>query len=150
MSRRAPDTLPNILAWAARAACKDQDLGLFFSDAEQKIVQAKAICAACPVRTACLDEALRAEATSSGAGIFGGLTADERTELATERARQQAAAQGQEPPKPRTGRRPAPCGTRSAYQRHVKKREPIDDACRAANTAADRRLRTTGSMRPCR
>lgn len=147
MSTRAPDTLPNSLAWAARAACQDQDQDLFFSDAEQKIAQAKTICATCPVRTACLDEALRAEATSNGAGIFGGLTAVERTELTTEQARQQAAVQGQEPPKPRTGRRPAPCGTRSAYQRHVKKREPIDDACRAANTAADRRLRTTGSMK---
>lgn len=28
----------------------------------------------------------------------------------------------------------AACGTRSAYQRHVRNKEPIDDACRAANT----------------
>jgi WhiB family redox-sensing transcriptional regulator len=147
VSTRAPDTLPNSLAWATRAACKGRDLGLFFSDAEQKVKQAKAICAACPVRTACLNEALRAEATTSGAGIFGGLTSDERTQLALARAAEQAAAQGQAPPKPPTGRRPAPCGTRSAYQRHVKKGEPIDDACRTANTAADRRLRTTGSTR---
>ena len=150
MSNRAPDTLPNQLAWATRAACQGKDLALFFSDAERKVKEAKAICAACPVRTACLDEALRAEATTTGAGVFGGLTSDERTELALTRATQQAAAQGQAPPQPRTGRRPAPCGTRSAYQRHIKKGEPIDDACRAANTAADRRLRTTGSTRSCR
>ncbi|MFD8845505.1 WhiB family transcriptional regulator [Streptomyces pseudogriseolus] len=150
MSTRAPETLPNRLAWAARAACQGQDLALFFSDAEQKVAQAKQICAACPVRRECLDEALRAEGASIGDGVFGGLTADERTELALARATEQAAAQGQAPPQPRTGRRPAPCGTRSAYQRHVKKGEPIDDACRAANTAADRRLRTTGSTRPRR
>lgn len=28
-----------------------------------------------------------------------------------------------------------PCGTYAAYQRHVRHREPIDAACRAANTA---------------
>jgi len=39
----------------------------------------------------------------------------------------------------------APCGTRSAYQRHLRRREPIDEPCRIANTRADRRLRTTGS-----
>ncbi|MEV8432032.1 WhiB family transcriptional regulator [Streptomyces chartreusis] len=50
----------------------------------------------------------------------------------------------------RTGRPPAPCGTRSAYQRHVKKGEPIDDACRRANTVADRRLRATGSTKALR
>lgn len=150
MSRRAPDTLPNSLAWAARAACQGQDLALFFSDAEQKIAQAKQICAACPVRRQCLDEALHAEATTSGAGIFGGLTANERTEFALTRATQQATTQGQAPPKPRTGRRPAPCGTRSAYQRHVKKGEPIDPACRAAKRESDRRLRTTSSTKVCR
>ena len=28
---------------------------------------------------------------------------------------------------------PPPCGTYAAYQRHVKRREPIDQACREAN-----------------
>lgn len=39
------------------------------------------------------------------------------------------------------------CGTRSGYQRHVRNGEAIDDACRAANTDADRRLRTTGTTK---
>ncbi|MGN7137299.1 WhiB family transcriptional regulator [Streptomyces pseudogriseolus] len=141
MSTRAPDTLPNILAWAARAACQGRDLSLFFSDAEQKVRQAKAICAACPVRRECLDEALRAEATISAAGVFGGLTADERNEVAAQRPSESPAASAQAPRLSRTGRRQAPCGTRSAYQRHVKKREPIDDACRAAKREDDRRRR---------
>ncbi|MCW2897805.1 MAG: hypothetical protein JWO67_70 [Streptosporangiaceae bacterium] len=34
------------------------------------------------------------------------------------------------------GRPLAPCGTESAYNRHVRKGEPIDDACRRANTKA--------------
>ncbi len=29
-------------------------------------------------------------------------------------------------------RPPAPCGTESAYKRHMRKKEPVDDACRAA------------------
>jgi hypothetical protein len=36
----------------------------------------------------------------------------------------------------RTGRLLADCGTESAYNRHVRKGEPIDDACRRANTKA--------------
>lgn len=43
--------------------------------------------------------------------------------------------------------RAAECGTRSAYQRHVKRGEPIDDACRQANTDADNRLRRTGTTK---
>ena len=29
----------------------------------------------------------------------------------------------------------APCGTYGAYQRHLKRKEPVDDACSAAPTA---------------
>ena len=53
--------------------------------------------------------------------------------------RQQAAAEAGAARKAAAGqarRRLAPCGTRSAYQRHVRNREPVDDECRAANTAA--------------
>lgn len=39
---------------------------------------------------------------------------------------------------PRRGHDLAPCGTQSAYTRHVKRGEPIDDACRQANTEAKR------------
>ena len=39
---------------------------------------------------------------------------------------------------PHRGQAIAPCGTQSAYTRHVKKGEPIDDACRRANTEAKR------------
>ena len=34
----------------------------------------------------------------------------------------------------------APCGAVSAYKRHVRRGEPIDDACRLAYNAEQRRL----------
>ncbi|MFF3511577.1 WhiB family transcriptional regulator [Streptomyces sp. NPDC002573] len=37
------------------------------------------------------------------------------------------------------------CGTRGGYQRHLANSEPIDDACRQANTDADNQLRRTGT-----
>ncbi len=132
-SHQHPDTLPNALAWAEDAACRGQDLDLFFSEADGKVTEAKRICGRCPVREECLAEALRAE-DGSRYGISGGLTPDERTELVGTA--------------PRTGRRPAPCGTRSAHSRHVKKGEPIDDACRAAKREDDRRYRASGTTVP--
>lgn len=46
-----------------------------------------------------------------------------------------------------SGRALAPCGTRSAYQRHIKNKEPIDAACRKANTEAHNRLVRTGTTK---
>lgn len=48
---------------------------------------------------------------------------------------------------PHRGQTIAPCGTPSAYTRHVKKGEPIDDACRRANAEAKR---TKGTPTPGR
>lgn len=132
-SHQFPDTLPNALEWASRAACRGEDLNLFFTEDKLKVARAKRICGRCPVHEECLAEALRAE-DGSRYGISGGLTPAERAELV-------------DGPR-RTGRRPAECGTRSAYARHVKKGEPIDDACRAAKRESDRRLRATGTTVP--
>lgn len=44
-------------------------------------------------------------------------------------------------------RKPAVCGTRSGYSKHRRERTDICDPCRAANSAADRRLRSTGTSR---
>lgn len=64
------------------AACKGADLNLFFGpDAEfvsarkQREAEAKAICARCPVRDACLAYAMD---TAEAYGIWGGLNEDER------------------------------------------------------------------------
>ncbi|MGW2209950.1 WhiB family transcriptional regulator [Streptomyces sp. NPDC001781] len=81
--------LPSVdsaVAWAREAACQGLDLGDFFTESDRGIAHAKRICAFCPVRMDCLDEALRAEGTSRY-GIYGGLTAKERGSLARQRKR---------------------------------------------------------------
>lgn len=90
-----------------------------------RIRDAKAVCATCPVKDACL-----AAATDDDHGIWGGLTRDER------RAKPKPAPK----PKP-TPRTPQPCGTKAAYQRHRYKGEPACDACRKAIRAASKAQR---------
>jgi WhiB family transcriptional regulator, redox-sensing transcriptional regulator len=78
--------------WRARAACRDEDPELFFPigssgpAALKQIAAAKAICAQCPVREACLRFALD---TGQDYGIWGGLTEDERRRM---RRRERTAA----------------------------------------------------------
>jgi WhiB family transcriptional regulator, redox-sensing transcriptional regulator len=69
--------------WRDRAACRRSDPELFFQDgdigsARVTIKEAKLICRGCPVNAACLSWAL---ASGEQAGIWGGLTADERRRL---------------------------------------------------------------------
>ena len=66
----------------AAAACKGADPGLFFGPSAEFVTarrereaEAKAICARCPAREACLAYALD---TGQAYGIWGGLTEDER------------------------------------------------------------------------
>jgi WhiB family redox-sensing transcriptional regulator len=68
-------------AWARRSACREADPDLFFPEkgtSRERIAQAKAICGACPVREACLREALRID---DQVAICGGLTPAERRRL---------------------------------------------------------------------
>lgn len=69
--------------WRDKAKCLDEDPELFFpigatGPALEQIAQAKAMCARCAVRNECRDWAL---ATNQDAGIWGGLTEDERRGL---------------------------------------------------------------------
>lgn len=84
MSGRYPNTLDNALAWAEQASCRGLPTEEFFTESRTGARRIKQICARCPVRQQCLDEAIRAEDTSRY-GIFGGLTAAERTQLARHR-----------------------------------------------------------------
>jgi WhiB family redox-sensing transcriptional regulator len=59
-------------------ACKDVDTNLFFSELKSKVEKAKSICNSCPVKSECLEFALK---DGIEFGIFGGVTADERKEL---------------------------------------------------------------------
>lgn len=75
-----PPTAGTSGTWDKRAACRDADPELFFpvSETGPHVEQAKAVCRGCPVRTDCLERAVRA---GEPAGIWGGLTAPERRRL---------------------------------------------------------------------
>lgn len=81
--------------WRAQAVCsKAETANLFFpvgvtGPAESQIVRAKEICAACPVRSACLEFAI---STNQEYGIWGGTSEDERRILRREWRREQRAA----------------------------------------------------------
>jgi len=69
--------------WRADAACRDADPELFFPDddirsARAQVKTAKLICRGCRVSATCLSWAL---ADGQEAGIWGGLTEDERRRL---------------------------------------------------------------------
>ena len=69
--------------WRDEAACRDADSELFFPDgdirsARAQVKMAKLICRSCPVSATCLSWAL---ASGQQAGIWGGMTEDERRRL---------------------------------------------------------------------
>ena len=73
-------------AWRQEAACRDLDTDLFFPVTEEEAGPAKAVCATCPVREACLEFALL---TRQDDGVWGGLDGAERRRL--RRRRREAA-----------------------------------------------------------
>ena len=75
--------------WRSQAACLDEDPELFFpigsSDpALLQIQKAKPVCWRCPVVETCLDWAME---TRQEAGVWGGLSEDERRALKRRTAR---------------------------------------------------------------
>jgi WhiB family redox-sensing transcriptional regulator len=62
--------------WRDLAACRDTDPDLFFADG--RVAEAKQVCAGCPVRQACLEQALRKR---EGHGVWGGADEEERRAL---------------------------------------------------------------------
>ena len=71
------------MTWRNRAACLDEDPGLFFPiwkpgvDLDQ-IAEAKAVCHRCEVVETCLKWAIESHQDD---GVWGGLSADERRAL---------------------------------------------------------------------
>lgn len=69
--------------WRTQAACRGMDPRIFFPPRNEDSVgwarHAKAICARCPVKAECLDDALGPPFEPEG--IRGGLTAKERRNL---------------------------------------------------------------------
>ena len=76
--------------WHVFAACEGSDLALFFPVVGENPRAALAICAECPVRVECLDEAL--DDPELDHGVRGGMTARARTRLRRERQSGGAAA----------------------------------------------------------
>jgi WhiB family redox-sensing transcriptional regulator len=79
----------DITDWRDGAACRHRDPELFFPEgtagpALRQADQAKRVCQSCPVRTPCLDFALR---HGLGFGIWGGVTGEERRVLRGARLR---------------------------------------------------------------
>lgn len=71
--------------------CAQTDPELFFPDKGQhdKTRAAKAICFGCPMRRACLDEALAIEGSAAAShryGVLGGCSPRERARIANKRA----------------------------------------------------------------
>ncbi|MEV1079917.1 WhiB family transcriptional regulator [Streptomyces sp. NPDC050211] len=139
--------------WELQAACRTEDPDIFFSS--RSIGLARQTCRGCPVRMECLESALIREAGVAKAfrtGIVAALSGAQRWAIEQQRKAAQAAeADAKQPEKKQTGRPKgsglAPCGTPSAYQRHVRNNEPIDAACKAANAASRREYRRTGSTK---
>ena len=79
--------------WRDRAACLEVDPELFFpigntGPALLQIDEAKAVCRRCPVVDTCLKWAIE---TGQDAGVWGGLSEDERRALKRRTARQRRA-----------------------------------------------------------
>jgi WhiB family redox-sensing transcriptional regulator len=80
-----PDDRAGLVDPMADAACRFVDPELFFpsqggggSTAESRVMRAKSVCQACPVRRECLREAIR---DGEQYGIWGGLTVQDRRAL---------------------------------------------------------------------
>lgn len=87
----APTIPLAVQSWYTQAACDGQDTELWFPlGSGEADPLAMAICAACPVRTGCLEFALAHPRETAG-GVWGGLTEDERTAERRRRSRRAAA-----------------------------------------------------------
>lgn len=65
-------------SWHDLAACRGVDPDLFFPQRGESLDPARAICATCPVRVDCLEEAL---ARKEEFGVWGGMSTGERKTL---------------------------------------------------------------------
>jgi hypothetical protein len=132
--------------WRDSAACAGADPEMFLAETGGEAQAAKSVCAACPVRAACLEAALTEEKDNPAparAGIRGGMSPKQRAALAKRR-------RGPVPQEARrrTGGKPlSPCGTPGAYERHRRWGEPVDEACRAAHNAKNRAVKAATRAR---
>jgi len=70
------------LSWRQSAACRGVDPEIFYPASEEEAVVAKAVCASCAVREACLEFAL---ASRERDGVWGGATEKDRRRMLRQR-----------------------------------------------------------------
>jgi len=109
--------------WQDRAACWGVDQNIFFDTGEPGWSEghAKSICRTCPVAGHCAEAAIY---YGEREGIWGGRNIKELNEVARRRG------------VPYGGRKP--CGTNAGYATHIRKKEPICEACRIAHNERKR------------
>lgn len=124
-------------AWIDRAACRGVDPNLMVPEKSDlgAIQTAKEICATCPVKQECRDYGLEVHRQSDLDGVFGGLSKIERLRILRKenlpRRRQTPMNNGMRFYAP--GREFMPCGTVSAYVRHLRYKEIPCRACKQAH-----------------
>jgi WhiB family redox-sensing transcriptional regulator len=85
LSTRYEDVFPMIATtWRKQAACRGLEVEVFYpaTEDEADAAEAKAVCAVCPVRQACLEHAL---AHREREGVWGGTTERERRRIVRQR-----------------------------------------------------------------
>ena len=92
--RQVPTALEHGDTWRDRAVCRNEEPELFFpigntGPALLQIEEAKAVCRRCPVMEECLQWALE---MGEDAGVWGGLSEDERRRLRRRAARSRRTA----------------------------------------------------------
>jgi WhiB family transcriptional regulator, redox-sensing transcriptional regulator len=96
---------PSDRPWREAAACAQSDPELFFTDQPAQQAQALAVCAGCPVRDACLRDALT---NARLYGVWGGLTETERRALLGLKPRRRPAQDVPRPSRPKVERQRRP------------------------------------------
>ena len=76
-------------AWAATAACKGLDAGIFYPSTDEEAATAKEVCAVCPVQATCLEHAIDRREHN---GVWGGATERERQRIIRRRRRERSLA----------------------------------------------------------
>ena len=72
------------LKWRELGACKGLEPSIFYPDDDDEALDAKAVCAECGVRIACLEVALQVREKQ---GVWGGATERERRRMIRQRRR---------------------------------------------------------------
>ena len=73
--------------WVTRSACKGLDPTIFYPSTDDEAVEAKAVCAECPVQGDCLEHAI---GNREHNGVWGGATERERQRIIRRRRRLRA------------------------------------------------------------